>query len=72
MLTSAYKVGGWGEKGLKHAYLIFEWSLIIAQKASKKPPGSSKEFQGRNTEIISWIFWEKLIFDKDIIKLSDL
>ena len=27
MLTSTYKVGG-VKKGLKHAYLIFEWSLI--------------------------------------------
>ena len=27
MLTSAYKVGGWGEKGQKYAYVIFEWSL---------------------------------------------
>ena len=25
MLTSAYKVGG-VKKGLKHAYVIFEWS----------------------------------------------
>ena len=27
MLTSNYKVGGWGKKGQKHAYVIFEWSL---------------------------------------------
>ena len=27
MLTSTYKVGGWGEKRPKHAYIIFEWPL---------------------------------------------
>ena len=42
------------------------------QKASMKPPGSYKKFQGRNPEIILLLFWEKLIFHKDIIKLSDL
>jgi hypothetical protein len=29
------------------------------QKASRKPPGRYKKFQGRNPEIISWVFWEK-------------
>ena len=43
-----------------------------AQKASRKPPGSYKKFQGRNPEIISLVFWKKLIFHKDIIKLTDL
>ena len=32
------------------------------QKASRKPPGSYKKFQGRNPEIISLVFWMKLIF----------
>ena len=32
MLTSAYKVGGWGKKGQKHAYVIFEWSLKFPSK----------------------------------------
>ena len=27
MIMSAYKVGGWGKKGQKDAYVIFEWSL---------------------------------------------
>ena len=27
-ITSDYKVGGWGEKGQKYAYVIFEWSLM--------------------------------------------
>ena len=31
MLTFAYKVGGWGEKGQKNAYVIFEWSLRVQQ-----------------------------------------
>ena len=29
MLTSDYKVGGWGEKRPKHAYVIFEWSPTV-------------------------------------------
>jgi hypothetical protein len=47
-----------------------------------KSPGSPKSFQeaprklqkiqGRNPEIISLLFWDKLIFHKDIIKLTDL
>jgi hypothetical protein len=41
------------------------------KKASRKPPGSYKKFQGRNPEIISLVFWEKLIFHMDIIKLID-
>ena len=36
------------------------------KKASRKPPGSYKKFQGRNPEIISLLFWDKLIFHKDI------
>ena len=43
-----------------------------AKKASRKPPGSYKKFQGRNTEIILLVFWKKLIFHKDIMKLTDL
>ena len=31
-------------------------------KASRKPPGSHKKFQGRNPEIILLVFWMKLIF----------
>ena len=29
MLTSAYKVGEWGEKRLKNAYIILEHGLFI-------------------------------------------
>jgi hypothetical protein len=42
------------------------------QKASRKPPGRYKKFQGRNPEIISLVFWKNLSFHKDIIKLTDL
>ena len=41
----------------------------------KKLPGSPKsykKFQGRNSEIFSLVFWMKLIFHKDILKLTDL
>ena len=41
------------------------------KKASGKPPGSYKKIQGRNPEIILLVFWEKLIFHKDIMKLTD-
>ena len=40
--------------------------------ASRKPPGSYKKFQGRIPEIFSLVFWMKLIFHKDILKLTDL
>jgi hypothetical protein len=43
-----------------------------SQKASRKPPGRYKKLQGRNPEIISLVFWKKLSFHKDIIKLTDL
>jgi hypothetical protein len=42
------------------------------QKASRKPPGRYKTFQGRNPEIILLVFWKKLSVHKDIIKLTDL
>ena len=41
------------------------------KKASRKPPGSYKKFQGRNPEIILLVFWDKLIFHKDIIESTD-
>ena len=43
-----------------------------AQKAFRKPPGSYKRFQGRNPEIFLLVFWMKLVFHKDILKLTDL
>ena len=56
--------------------LPYSWYYLLspkeAQKASRKPPRSYKKFQGRNPEIISLLFWDKLIFHKDIIKSSDL
>ena len=42
------------------------------QNASRKPPGRYKKFQGRNPEIILLVFWKKLSFHKDILKLTDL
>ena len=56
--------------------LPYLWYYLLnpqeAQKASRKPPGSYKKFQGRNPEIISLVFWMKLSFHKDILKLTDL
>ena len=52
------------------------WYYIVspqgAQKASRKPTGSYKKNQGRKPEIISLVFWMKLIFHKDSLKLTDL
>ena len=42
------------------------------QKASRKPPGRYKKFQGRNSEIISLIILSKRWNQKDILKLTDL
>ena len=56
--------------------LPYLWYYLLspkeAQKASRKPPESYKKFQGRNTEIFSLLFWDKQIFHKDIMKLTDL
>ena len=51
-------------------------SNIINKEAYRKPkklPGSPQEAtKNFRAEIISLLFWEKLIFHKDIIKLTDL
>ena len=47
-------------------------SNIINKEGYWKPPESYKKFQGRNPEIFSLVFWMKLIFHKDILKLTDL
>jgi hypothetical protein len=52
--------------------IINEEDYRKPQKASRKPSGRYKKFQGRNPEIISLVFWKKLSFHKDIIKLTDL
>ena len=65
-------VASWGLPGSFLFLFLFMILLIKAQKPSSKPPGSYKKFQGRNPEIISLLFWDKLIFHKDIVKLSDL
>ena len=47
----------------------------VNKEAYRKPPKASRKlqkFQGRNPEIISLLFWDKLIFHKDIIKSTDL
>ena len=42
------------------------------QKAFRNPPRSYKKLQGRNSEIISLVFWKKFSDHKDILKLTDL
>ena len=42
------------------------------QKASRKPPGRYKKFQGRNSEIISLVILSKRWNQRDILKLTDL
>jgi len=56
--------------GLPVAFFIYD--ITKSQKASRKPPGSYKKFQGRNLVIFSLVFWMKLIFHKDILKSTDL
>ena len=53
-------------------FLIYDITNQKAQKASRKPSGSYKKFQGRIPQIFSLVFWMKLIFHKDILKLTDL
>ena len=49
---------------------LLSWYYLLspkeAQKASRKPTGSYKKFQGRNTEIISLLFLDKLKMSKRI------
>ena len=56
--------------------LPYSWYYLLspqeAEKASRKPPGRYKKFQGRNTEIIPLVFWKKFWHQKDILKLTDL
>ena len=52
--------------------IINKEAIRKPQKAARKPPGRYKKIQGRNPEIISLVFWKKLSFHKDIIKLTDL
>ena len=35
-LTLAYKVDGWGEKSLKYAYVIIEWSLLLTSLSGEE------------------------------------
>ena len=42
------------------------------QKASRKPPGRYKKFQGRISETISLVILSKRWHQKDILKLTDL
>ena len=51
-------------------------NIIIRKPTPKKLPGSpqegTKNFRAEILEIISLVFWKKLSFHKDIIKLTDL
>ena len=46
--------------------LPYLWYYIIS------PQEATEKIQGRNPEIISLVFWKKLSFHKDILKLTDL
>ena len=60
--------------------LPYLWYYLLNTQEAGSPkslqdpplPGSYKKFQGRNSEIISLVFWMKLLFHKDILKLTDL
>ena len=65
--------------GLPVCFLGFQQpSLFIillspqeAQKASRCTQEATKKFQGRIPEIFALVFWMKLIFHNDILKLTD-
>ena len=42
------------------------------KKLQGSPVKATKKIQGRNPEIISLVFWKKLLFHKDILRLTDL
>ena len=65
-------VASWGLPWDLISNIIDKEAYRKPKKASKKPPGSYKKFHGRNPEIISLVFWMKLIFHKDILKLTNL
>ena len=44
MLTSADKVGGWGQKGTKHADVILEWSLMAMIDNIDSPNGIKQKY----------------------------
>ena len=67
-LCPEFFVAFWGLFGLPVAFLIYD----ITQKASRKPLGSYKKFQGRIPEIFLLVFWMKMIFHQDILKSTDL
>ena len=52
--------------------IIHKESYRKSPKASRKPQGSYKKFQGRNPEIITLDFWKKFSDQKDILNLTDL
>ena len=53
-------------------FMILLTKSTESTKSFKEAPGSYKKFQGRIPEIFSLVFWMKLIFHKDILKLTDL
>ena len=65
-------VASWGLPGSffgASCKLPYSWYYLLSPKEA---PKKLKKIQGRNPEIISLLFWDKLIFHKDMIKLSDL
>ena len=54
------------------SYTLHKESYRKPKRASKKPPGRYKKIQGGNPEIISLVFWKKLSFYEDVLKLTDL
>ena len=69
-------VASWGLHGSSLGFLGYVISNKEAcrkpQKASRKPPGRYKKFQGRNRAITSLVFWKKFSDQEDILKLTDL
>ena len=62
----------WASWGLSIINITNNEAYRKRQKASRKHPESYKKSQGRNPGNILLVFWKKLSFQKDIIKLTDL
>ena len=63
----------WKLLGLPVGFLIYDITYSPGSpKSFQEAPRRVQKFQGRNTEIIQLLFWKKLSFHQDIIKLTDL
>ena len=64
----------WKLLGLPVSFLIYDITYLVPRKPKKLPESpqeATTKFRVEILEIISLVFWKKLSFHKDIIKLND-